>query len=64
MRDVVKKILNDLGYHDAELSIVLVNDRRIRQLNYLHRNINHPTDVLAYSMQEGKGKGIRHTMRS
>ncbi|MFH0924839.1 MAG: rRNA maturation RNase YbeY [bacterium] len=59
MRDVVKKILKDLGCPDeVEVSIVFVNDKRIRQLNRLYRGINRPTDVLAYSMQEGEGKGI------
>ena len=58
MRDAAKKILNDLGYHDAEVSILLVNDHRIKQLNQLHRDVNKSTDVLAYPMQDGEGKGI------
>jgi len=42
-----------LGSPDGELSICLVNDREITELNqkYLHRS--HPTDVLAFSMREG-----------
>ncbi|MBI4715064.1 MAG: rRNA maturation RNAse YbeY, partial [Nitrospirae bacterium] len=36
-----------------ELSILLVNDRRIRGLNRQYRKIDKATDVLAFSMREG-----------
>ena len=44
----------ELGYPDAELSIVFVDDRRIQELNrqYLHRD--RPTNVLAFPMKEGE----------
>jgi probable rRNA maturation factor len=46
--------LAELGSPEAELSIVFVDDLRIRELNrrYLHRD--KPTNVLAFSMVEGK----------
>lgn len=44
----------ELGSPEAELSIVFVDDPRIRELNrrYLHRD--KPTNVLAFSMVEGE----------
>jgi len=43
-----------LGHPEAELSILLVDDLQIRELNrqYLHRD--RPTNVLAFSMREGE----------
>ncbi len=40
---------------DAELSIVLVDDREIRRLNQTYRHNDRPTDVLAFAMREGDG---------
>jgi probable rRNA maturation factor len=53
VRKIAKETLNVLGSLDGELSICLVDDREITELNqkYLHRS--HPTDVLAFPMREG-----------
>ena len=48
-----RKILLALGCIKAELSLLLVNDVQIRQLNKRYRKINRPTDVLAFPMLEG-----------
>ena len=54
VRGATQKILTELGFLDAELSVVLVDDARIRDLNrrYLHRD--KPTNVLAFPMREGE----------
>jgi probable rRNA maturation factor len=46
--------LTELGFLEAELSLLFVNDRQIQTLNrkYLHRD--KPTNVLAFSMREGE----------
>ena len=51
---MTQKILTDLALFDAELSIVLVDDAQIQELNrqYLHRE--RPTNVIAFPMREGK----------
>ena len=36
------------------MSILLVNDKRIHELNRHYRNVESVTDVLAFSMQEGE----------
>lgn len=53
---LAKRILKIKGLKSgAELSIVFVGTRRIRGLNKRFRNKDVPTDVLAFSMLEGKG---------
>src|SRR4030043_105710 len=54
IRRAVKRILADLALLDAELSVLLVDDVEIQELNrrYLHRN--RPTNVLAFPMREGE----------
>jgi probable rRNA maturation factor len=43
-------MLDALGLQDAELSVVLVEDATIRELNATHRGLDEPTDVLAFPM--------------
>ena len=54
IRRVAKRILADLALPDAELSILLVNDVQIQELNrrYLHRD--KPTNILAFPMRKGE----------
>ena len=51
---MAQRILADLALPEAELSIVLVDDLRIKEMNrrYLYRN--KPTNVLAFPMREGE----------
>ncbi|MHB1418936.1 MAG: rRNA maturation RNase YbeY [Bacillota bacterium] len=37
---------------EAEVSVLLVDDERIRELNFSYRGINAPTDVLSFAMME------------
>ena len=41
-------LLRLLGLKDAELSILLVDDSRMRRLNYKYRGIDRTTDVLSF----------------
>ncbi|ABZ84998.1 conserved hypothetical protein [Heliomicrobium modesticaldum Ice1] len=47
--------LEEVGYplEDTEISLVLTNDEKIRRLNAEYRNIDQPTDVLSFAMEEG-----------
>jgi probable rRNA maturation factor len=51
---VAQRILADLALPDAELSILMVDDVQIRELNrrYLHRD--KPTNILAFPMRKGE----------
>ena len=44
----------DLGLPDAELSILLVDDAQIQDMNRRHLSRDKPTNVLAFSMREGE----------
>lgn len=42
------------GIPKAELSVLLVDDDEIRELNKRYRGDDHPTDVLAFSQRDGR----------
>ena len=42
-----------MGYPDAQLSILIVDDTRIADLNRTYLNHSGPTNVIAFPMQEG-----------
>lgn len=54
LKEVTGRTLRDLGYESAECGVLLVSDRRIAELNRTFRKVAAPTDVLAFSMQEGQ----------
>lgn len=49
---VVERVLAAVGEAQSELSVELVGDPRIRQLNREYREQDRPTDVLAFPMRE------------
>ena len=53
IRQKARAILNALGYPDAELSILIVDDQQIARLNQQYLNREGPTNVIAFAMQEG-----------
>ena len=54
LNDIVIFILKSIGVYEANLSIIFTTDSKIKHLNYLYRKKNRPTDILAFSMQEGR----------
>jgi probable rRNA maturation factor len=58
MREVAHFVLESLGFEEAELSVVLVSDRRMQQLNRQYLARDRPTDVLAFAQWEGGGKEL------
>lgn len=40
------------GAEEAEVSLTLVNDARIHELNREYRGVDRPTDVLSFALQE------------
>jgi probable rRNA maturation factor len=53
LRQTAKVILNALDCPDAELSILIVDDPQIAQLNHQYLNHEGPTNVIAFSMRQG-----------
>jgi probable rRNA maturation factor len=43
-----------LDFNDHELSLVIMDDAGIRELNSTYRGMDKPTNVLCFSMQEGQ----------
>jgi len=57
-KKTAERILSDLGHRESELSILLVDDDEITQLNRRYRSRDHATNVLAFPMGEGKDRGL------
>jgi len=53
-----KQILNALGCNAHEISLLITDDTGIRQLNKTYRNLDKPTNVLSFPMQEGQFSDI------
>ena len=54
IRRAAHTILAELGLLDGELSLLLVDDARIQDLNRRYLNRDKPTNVLAFPMREGE----------
>ena len=53
MKRKLKKVLNDLGCHSGELSVLLTDDQHMAQLNRRFLGREGPTNVLAFPMSNG-----------
>ncbi len=51
-----------MGYPDAELSILILDDDGIQKINCKYLQRDHPTNVISFAMQEGEGAGIVPTL--
>lgn len=62
LRSRARAILRALGHSASELSIALVDDREMAQLNGEWRGRCRTTDVLSFSLLEGEQSGYRGGM--
>jgi probable rRNA maturation factor len=53
-----RRILSALGYPEAQLSILIVDDDQISALNLTYLNHKGPTNVISFPMQEGQYSDI------
>ena len=58
----LEKLLRSLGLPDAELSVLFIGDRAMRTLNHAWRNKDKATDVLSFSLREGRFLHIQPDM--
>ncbi|OPZ22944.1 MAG: Endoribonuclease YbeY [candidate division BRC1 bacterium ADurb.BinA364] len=49
---ILRPALESLAPSEAEVSVLFVSDRRMRQLNLEYRGFDQPTDVLAFALEE------------
>jgi len=54
IRRVMKKILNYVDRKDKEISLLFVDNEEIRDLNKRYLNRDYPTNVLSFSLADGK----------
>ena len=54
VRRVAKKVLETEGYREVQVSILFCSDPYIKRLNKEYREVDTSTDVLAFSMHEGR----------
>ena len=52
LKATAKKLLGAVGEDASTVSISLVDDATIRELNHVHRGKDRPTDVLSFPMYE------------
>jgi len=52
-------ILAQIGHAESELSLSLVDDPAIAELNLSYRKLDRPTDVLSFSLLEGDESSYR-----
>lgn len=58
LQGITHRILTELGLSEKELSVLLVNNEQIKELNQRYLKRATVTDVLAFPMQEGVGSGL------
>lgn len=58
MRKIAQKILSVSGYPDAELSILILDNVGIQEINRQYLQRDRPTNVISFAMQEGEGAGL------
>jgi probable rRNA maturation factor len=56
---VARKILSVSGCPEAQLSILIVDDGVIQEINRDYLNKDRPTNVISFAMQEGEGGGVQ-----
>ena len=61
---LLRKALHALGLHRAELSVLFVNDRRMKILNLQYRGIDKTTDVLSFPLLSAKEQKLRRAEAS
>jgi len=58
LRKIAQKILSVSGYPDAELSILILDNDGIQEINREYLQRDRPTNVISFAMQEGEGSGL------
>jgi probable rRNA maturation factor len=59
LRKIAQRILDASGYPRGELSITLVDNASIQEINRDYLDRDWPTNVISFSMLEGEGGGIQ-----
>ncbi len=52
IKAVVSSIFSDFGHKDAQLSLIIVENKEIKRINKEFLNHNYPTDVICFSLAD------------
>ncbi len=52
--NLLKHFLEDLEVSEAILSIILVDNKEIHEINKTYRNKDYPTDVISFALEDDK----------
>ncbi|MFQ5449181.1 MAG: rRNA maturation RNase YbeY [Nitrospinaceae bacterium] len=59
----IRRVLEEMGCGEKEISVLLVDDAKMRDLNHRYRNLDAPTDVLSFPQGGGEpGEFISHLL--
>ena len=53
MQKAIRRIASDYGWTKGEISVALVGDVEIREINKQHLSHDYPTDVISFDLTEG-----------
>lgn len=53
MQKAIRRIASDYGWTNGEISVALVGDVEIREINKQHLSHDYPTDVISFDLTEG-----------
>ena len=53
VRRSLKRLLKELGFKDSEVSLLLVDDDQIREINKNYLQRDRPTNVISFAMTDG-----------
>lgn len=56
IKDAVRLVLDDSEFKQASISVAIVDDPTIHELNRRFLNHDYPTDVLSFPLERGRGK--------
>jgi probable rRNA maturation factor len=54
LRRSLKRLMKELRCEDGEISLVLVDDNQIREMNKIYLKRDYPTNVISFAMTEGQ----------
>ena len=54
LNDVIKKTLEHENAIEAYLSVIFVDNEEIKDINKKYRNIDNPTDVISFALEDNK----------
>lgn len=52
IKAIVSAIFSDFGYKNAQLSLIIVDNKEIKKINKKFLNHNYPTDVICFSLAD------------